>query len=568
MAGEIEKIKEKINIAEFLKNYVDLRPAGRNFKAVCPFHQEKTPSFVVSPERKMWRCFGACGEGGDVFKFLMKFENLEFHEALKILAEKAGIPLQRLNPREQKEFGVLYDINETAKDFFRDELAKNEAARSYLLERGLNEETVQDFELGFARGGESLVLHLLRAGYEIGDVARAGLAYKNSYNLYRDKFDYRIMFPIYNAMGKIVAFTGRIMPDFKGDAPKYMNSPETPVFNKSKILYGFHRSKNEIAKSRTVFVVEGQMDFLMAWQAGIKNTIAVSGTGVTDHHLERLRRVADTVIMSFDNDEAGLRAMERGTELFGGFDFFTKVIDLGDFKDPADACKDNPAFLVKAVGEARSAFQRLFEVHFNNLSSDDIPGRKRLISHFLQMLRKLKSATEQQIWLKHLAGLSGVNETALTREFEKADGLAKMTQVNAPETTYGTQREEKGSRIDMIAKRLATLALSHQKLLAEFQAAGDIVPDRYRGVVEGRLDDKDTEFVLRASLEESSVNPAAAEDEFHDLLRHLKMEVLRKKQAVLKQAIGRAQLQGDEEASSAALTEFYTIAKQLEGLKK
>ena len=161
MAGEIEKIKEKIDIAEFLKAYIDLRPAGKNLKALCPFHAEKTPSFVVSPERKMWRCFGSCGEGGDVFKFLMKYENIEFYEALKTLAERAGIALQTVSPREHKEFGVLYDINEAAKDFFQEQLALNQEAFNYLKERGLNNETSEEFSLGFSPGGEALEAALL-----------------------------------------------------------------------------------------------------------------------------------------------------------------------------------------------------------------------------------------------------------------------------------------------------------------------------------------------------------------------------------------------------------------------
>src|SRR3989344_3641564 len=158
MAGETDIIKEKLNIADVLKDYIDLKPGGKNLNALCPFHGEKTPSFIVSPERRSWRCFGACGEGGDIFKFLMKYENIEFHEALKILAERAGLQLQHLNPREQKEFGVLYDINEAAKEIYREELKSNGEALSYLKDRGLKDETIEEFELGYAPGGETLVL--------------------------------------------------------------------------------------------------------------------------------------------------------------------------------------------------------------------------------------------------------------------------------------------------------------------------------------------------------------------------------------------------------------------------
>ena len=290
MARETDLIKERLDLVDFLRSYLKLLPAGKNLKALCPFHQEKTPSFIVSPERKIWHCFG-CGEGGDLITFAMKYENLEFPEALRFLAEKAGVTLRSINPAEQKQFGILYDIHEAAKSFFKQELLKNQKALEYLKERGLKNETVEEFELGFASGGESLTLHLINLGYDVGDIVRSGLAHKNVKGLHRDRFGGRIIFPIVNHVGKVVAFTGRLFePAPSSEIPKYLNSPETPIFNKSKILYGFNKSKNEIAKSHTAFLVEGQMDFLLAWQSGVQNAVAVSGTGLTPHHLERLRR--------------------------------------------------------------------------------------------------------------------------------------------------------------------------------------------------------------------------------------------------------------------------------------
>ncbi|MEK7077438.1 MAG: DNA primase, partial [Patescibacteria group bacterium] len=290
MAKDIDLIKERIDLVDLLRSYITLHPAGKNFKALCPFHQEKTPSFIASPERKRWHCFG-CGEDGDIVTFVMKYENLEFPEALRVLAEKAGIELQSVNPALQKEYGLLYGLHDDATAFYKEALLKNENARAYLESRGLTEETIADFNLGFAPGGDSLTLHLIKKGYDVLDIARAGLAYKTARGLYRDRFNQRIMFPIANHLGKVVAFTGRIMPEAEAsadpnsiDAAKYVNSPETPIFNKSKIFYGLNASKGAIAKSRTATLVEGQMDFLMMWQTGVKNAVAVSGTGLTPHH--------------------------------------------------------------------------------------------------------------------------------------------------------------------------------------------------------------------------------------------------------------------------------------------
>ncbi len=573
MAGEIEKIKEKIDIAEFLKAYIDLRPAGKNLKALCPFHAEKTPSFVVSPERKMWRCFGSCGEGGDVFKFLMKYENIEFYEALKTLAERAGIALQTVSPREHKEFGVLYDINEAAKDFFQEQLALNQEAFNYLKERGLNNETSEEFSLGFSPGGEALVLHLLKKGYDIQDMARAGLTYKNAQNLYRDKFEGRIMFPIYNTMGKTVAFTGRILPSIAKilegrsfEAPKYMNSPETPIFNKSKILYGFHRSKNEIAKQRAVFMVEGQMDFLMAWQAGVKNAVAVSGTSLTEHHLTRLRRVADSVVLSFDNDEAGINAMERALKLFGNFDFHVKTVELGQFKDPAEAVFAAPSFLSGAIQAAEAGFKKLFRERFREITGDDIPGRKRLVYHFLNLTKAIKSATEQEIWLRELAIQSGISENVLLREFQALSSLAGREEDKKSDFRP-VLVSDRTDRSDLIMKRLITLAFRDDSFFGKLQENIEVIPVFYRKIVDNPSDETAIDFEMRSSFEfDDGKNDS--KEEFFDLLKNLKMESLKRKQADLRGRIKRAEDDGNDGASSEALQEFYDVTKELEILKK
>lgn len=569
MAGEVEQIKNKIDIVDFLKEYIDLRPAGKNLKALCPFHSEKTPSFVVSPERKMWRCFGSCGEGGDVFKFLMKHESLEFHEALKVLAERAGIPLQRLNPLQQKEFGVLYDINEAAKDFFKEELKKNEVVLKYLNERGLSDETIQEFDLGFARGGETLVLALLKEGYDIADIVRAGLAQKNVYNLYRDKFNNRVVFPIFNSLGKAVAFTGRILPGYeRDDTPKYLNSPETPVFSKSKILYGFHRSKSEIAKSRMVFVVEGQMDFLMAWQSGVRQAVAVSGTGLTNHHLERLRRVADTAVMSFDNDDAGLKAMERGLEIFSDFDFHVRVIDLGDHKDPADACKADPKLLLRAIDEAGPAFQRLFEINFKKTKEGDFLGRKRLTHHFLEMIKKLQSAIEQQTWMRELARFSGVGEVFLWREFESLPTKQVTTIQEQVVPKFRSIVPEKAERIDLIIRRLLAIAFLDQSYLERLVGVREMIPVSYHQILEGAGGDAALDYGMRASYEFDDTDKKSLEGEFSELLRYLHIENLKRKQADLSRVVREAQVKGDDDVFNKAMHEFYAIAKQLESIKK
>jgi DNA primase len=277
MASVIEEIKEKLDLVSFLRGYLEIKPAGKNFKANCPFHQEKTPSFMISPERRMWHCFG-CGEGGDIFRFLMKYENLEFYEALKVLAEKAGIELKRVSPAEQRQFGVLYDINEAAAEFFRENLNRSAPARDYLKNRGIKDETAEKFNLGFASPGfEDLTVFLINRGFEMGDLSRSGMTIRNERGKYFDRFRGRLMFPLLNSFGKTVGFSGRILPQFdNGETAKYLNSPETPIFSKSRIIYGLSRAKEAIREKGFVLLVEGQMDVVLAHQDGVENAVATS----------------------------------------------------------------------------------------------------------------------------------------------------------------------------------------------------------------------------------------------------------------------------------------------------
>lgn len=567
MAKESELIKEKLDFVDFLRSYLTLLPAGRNFKALCPFHQEKTPSFIVSPDRKIWHCFGACGEGGDIIKFVMKYENLEFPEALRFLAEKAGIPMQALNPRAEREFGALYEIHEVAKDFFKKEFLKNASARDYLKKRKLEDETMEEFDIGFAPGGETLTLHLLKSGYDIQDIARAGLAHKNTRGLYRDRFESRLIFPLMSHLGKVVAFTGRLINSYDNDErPKYLNSPETPIFNKSKILYGLNKSKNHIAESRTVFLVEGQMDFLMSWQSGVKNAVAVSGTSLTSHHLERLRRLADSVVVSFDNDEAGVKALERSLDIFNNFDFHVKVMNLGKYKDPAEASEDDPLYLRRAVEWAKPAFEHLFDLYFTVKSKETrgIAAKKRLIRHFLSKIKNVKSAVEQDVWIKELARRSNVSETALFSELANlpaVSGAAFEEQV----TGDGNSNRE---RIDLVAERLLSLAFAkREKFLPLLTEKREWLPLVYQSIINNPADDKIGILEMRSSFEFMNADEESLGNEFSVLLNHLEMEFLKKELGIFSQKIRLAEDNGDEKELDEIMAKFNQVAQRIDAIK-
>jgi DNA primase len=568
MPKDVDLIKERLDIVELVRSYVTLTPAGKNLKGLCPFHQEKTPSFIVSPERKTWHCFG-CGEGGDVISFVMKYEHLEFPEALRFLAERAGIELQHVNPQAERELGVLYGLHEAATAFYRGELAKSAKAREYLASRTFTQRTIDEFSLGFAPGGEALTLHLLKAGHAVEDVVRAGLAGKTASGLYRDRFQSRIVFPIENQVGKVVAFTGRVLPVAPGsvppspggvEPPKYLNSPETPIFNKSKVLYGFSKTKGDIARSRAVVLMEGQMDFLLAWQSGVTNGVAVSGTGLTREHLERLRRIADTVYVSFDNDAAGVKALERSLDVFAGYDFHLKGIELGTYKDPGEACEKDPSFLARAVAAARPAFEQLM-THLFAAEPDDIAARKRIVRGLLQKVRHLKSAAEQTAWLREITVQSGISEVSLLTE------LAEIPTDEKPGTAeVGEYVPPAPKRVDLIAARLLSLAFTKPDFSARVKEIKDLLPEVYRSIVE-HPESAEAGFLEMQSSVLVGSDQKEIEEEFTELIRQLTIERLRGEQAMWKERVRLAEGRGDDAAVAAAEREFTTVSKKLNDTK-
>ncbi|RJQ25276.1 DNA primase [Candidatus Parcubacteria bacterium] len=565
MPKDVDIIKERLSVADVLRGYITLLPAGKNFKANCPFHQEKTPSFIVSPDRGRWHCFG-CGEGGDIITFVMKYENLEFPEALRFLAEKAGVQLASVNPQHQREFGILYDINEEAKRFFYNSLVTNKDAISYLTNRGLTKETIQEFELGFSPGGESLSMHLIQKKYDVRDALRAGLVYRNTRGLYRDRFDSRIMFPIINHVGKTVAFTGRVFGSASEnpDNPKYMNSPESPVFNKSKVLYGLNKSKGDIAREKSFVVVEGQMDFLMSWQCGIKNCVAISGTGFTEHHLERLRRLADTAIVSFDNDEAGRKALERTLTLFNKFDFHTKVISLGEFKDPADALLKDLMFMKNAIESAKPAFQYLFDLYFSSGKvKNDLALKKRVVRHIIEILATIKSSIEQSEWMRELSRSSGIPETSLSEELEhieheKQDGKAEEVPMK--------EKHQFERRIDIIARQLTSLAFTNDEFRGIVLENKEFMPRPFLSVLENPGAESATVFQMQSTYLFGSADHEELKKEALELIKQLKLEYYKAIREALQREIKEAGVVGDEEKLLEATRKFQECTQKMHQL--
>jgi DNA primase len=340
--SNLEKIKERLNILDVVSTYIKVEKAGNQFRARCPFHNEKTPSFYVSPTRGNYHCFG-CNEHGDIFGFVMKIEGLQFKDALRILADKAGVSLSNFKKEEESH---LVDILESATLFFEKNLSQNIEAKSYLESRGVNLQSIQKFRIGFAPNDWRQLYNLLRnAGYNDEEIVTSGLCIKhekNGQHTYYDRFRSRVMFPIMNASGKVVAFSGRIIgaEEGKDGVAKYVNSPETPMYHKSSILFGYNFAKQEIAKQKKVIVVEGQMDVVMTHQAGNINTVAISGTAFTPEHIAILKRFSEGVVLALDSDKAGYIAMLKSAALALANDLEVEGVLLSE-KDPADMIKNN-----------------------------------------------------------------------------------------------------------------------------------------------------------------------------------------------------------------------------------
>lgn len=574
MSDTAQLVKDKLEIVDFLRQYVELKPAGKNFKARCPFHKEKTPSFMVSPDRQSWHCFGSCSEGGDIIKFLMKYENLEFYDALKILAEKAGVEIQASGNRDFQANAALYKVMEATKDFYKINLTRSDLIKLYLGERGLKDETIQEFELGLAPdGSDVLTRHLLKLGHRIADIEKAGLALKTERGTYWDRFRSRVMFPIYNHVGKVVAFTGRVLPS--NDNPnvgKYVNSPETPVFQKSKILYGFHKTKNDIREAKTAVIVEGQMDFLMMWQDGVKNVVASSGTALTPDHLTALRRLADELVLSFDADEAGQLAAERSIDLANSQDFLVKLLIINDpqFKDPADVVKVGPGRIKELVSEAKSAMDYYLHRYIRNLPGDQ-KLKKQNLRVMLSKIKGLASPIDRSHWLKELAGLVSIGERILAEEMEmlKEEAVAKLE--NQPAATL----ETKMPRRDLIAQRLLGLMLHLKNDLKELENHLSYLPSAYQQfytrlvsteptATSSNLDELMDVVSLRFSFENQNFDTEKLQKEIKNLLRELKVEYLKEKRQEIGIMIKKLEKEGKEENLKEALRDFDAVCRELQ----
>ncbi|OGG50868.1 DNA primase [Candidatus Kaiserbacteria bacterium RIFCSPHIGHO2_01_FULL_54_36] len=430
MADTVQQIKDRLSIVDVVSQYVKLERAGASLRARCPFHAERTPSFHVSPDRGTYHCFG-CNVGGDIFSFVEAIEGLDFKGALKVLAEKAGVPLVYERPEKRDERERLFELMEVATIFYASRLSS--AATKYLKGRGITEATAQTFRVGLAGDAWSeLSDHLKDKRFSDKEIIDAGLAKKTERGGLNDKFRNRIMFPIADSAGRVAGFSGRIFGEKASpEAPKYLNSPETPLFHKSRILYGFDRAKQSIRKNNCAVLVEGQMDLLASHQAGWGNTLAVSGTAFTLEHAALIRRMTDNLVIALDADEAGIKAAGRAARaaLQGGLN--VKVAQLPKDLDPADLILQKGAEeWKKAIRDSKDIITFLLDVLEEHMKTPD-RFRRSVEQVVLPFLSDVQSPIAREQYLREIAERLNVSEAAVAEALEKlprpAEGGARAT---------------------------------------------------------------------------------------------------------------------------------------------
>jgi len=459
ISSPIDEIKSRLDIVEVIGSYIKLHKAGANYRALCPFHSEKKPSFFVSPARQIWHCFG-CGKGSDIFGFVKEIEGVEFGDALRILAQRAGVELKPIRPELKTERNRLYEICELATRFFEKQLEESSTgkeAKKYLLSRNISEESIKKWRLGYAPDvWQGLSDFLTSRSYKKEEVEKAGLGISSDQGSFYDRFRGRIIFPIFDLNSQVVGFGGRIFKEKdKTEIAKYVNTPNTLLYDKSRILYGLDKAKVEIRKKDSCILVEGYTDVIMTHQAGTQNVVATSGTALTPEQLKILRRYSNNLILGFDMDVAGDTATKRGIDLaqIQGFDI--RVIRLPEGKDAADVISLNPKEWEKAIENAKLILDFYFESAFSGRDPKTPEGKKEISKILLPVLKRIPNQIEKSFWIQRLAKDLGVREEDLREELKK---------VKLEENLYGLEPEEiislpPKSRKELLGERLLTLIL-------------------------------------------------------------------------------------------------------------
>jgi DNA primase len=535
----VDEIKDRLDIVEVIQSSVPLKKAGRNYKGLCPFHAEKTPSFVVFPDTGTWHCFGACGTGGDVFSFIMKQDNLDFGEALQILARRAGVELEPRSPQAaeaEKRLDLLRQINQAAAIYFHHLLFNSDEAaraRAYLEKRGLNRQTIDGFQVGYSLDlWDGLLRYLTSKGYTLGDLHEAGLLIEREDGSgYYDRFRGRVVFPIRDHRGRVLGFGGRILGE---GVPKYLNSPQTPLFDKSGVLFGLDQAKAGIRTAGEAVIVEGYMDVLMAHQHGINNVVAQMGTALTEAQLRLLKRHTQQFVLALDSDVAGDQATLRGLDVARqvmdrevvpvptpqGLIRFEdrlaadiRIVSLPPGQDPDEVILESPSRWAQLIAQAKPVMDYYFYAFTADLDLATAKGKADAVRTLGPLIASMGDRVQRTHYLQQLARMVQVDERSLWQQIRQTTGRQEPSR---PRRTRPQDEEPKETPLALDGHCLA-FVLYHPALLRradEVMAACEEPPLSPEDL--SRPDDRAILKAWRGWL--ANGNTADARGQFYDTL--------------------------------------------------
>lgn len=605
--SDVEEIKNRIGIIDLVGEYIRLTKAGSNWKALCPFHNEKTPSFMVSEERRSFHCFG-CGKGGDIFTFVMEMEGIGFREALEQLAQKAGVQLKKYEGAGKKEDSVkpkLFNILELAAKWYEKNLWEGKGKGKildYLRGRGLADETIKKFRLGYAPEGWRNVLDfLLKRDYKIEEITRTGLLVEKSVSSeqrtvnnetgkdlnsntghYYDRFRDRIMFPIQDIMGRVVGFSARVAPGGDEKTAKYINTPQTELYDKGKILYGLHLAKTEIKKQDAVILVEGNTDVIASHQAGFPNTIAVSGTALTPDQVKTIKRYAENLKMGFDMDAAGQAAAKRSIKICLENELDVKIILLDGGKDAADVIRENPKSWREAIERSESILDYYFKDAFSCHDAKKPAGKKKIARELLNVIKDIANPVEQAHWVKILAEKLNTSEKALFEVIRKVKSEKRESASRSSEENAGAGADSQSVFTKRIIGILAAFPGECRREIDKV-SADDLQDEKSKKIFSAIKNNKESlsldklkavfpdyetgkfleEAVFGAEVEFEDLSRLDPAEELKKSLKRLRGENIKKKIIEIAQDIKAAEKSGDKEAVKKLMGEFQNLTSTL-----
>ncbi len=583
MNSPVDKIKERLSIVDVISSYITLEPSGKNYKAKCPFHNEKTPSFFISTDRNTYYCFG-CGEKGDIFSFVEKFEGTDFIGALKLLAQRAGIPLVYESPAASDQTERYYKILEEATIYFEKNLEVNQAVKDYLLGRGITQDSIKKFRIGFAPATwRSVSDHLINKGYQSKDLEVVGLI-KNKNDGFYDRFRGRIMFPLSDSSGRVIAFSGRIFEEIKDKGQdelalaKYLNSPETPLFNKSNVLYGIDKAKLAIKTRGYSIIVEGQFDLILSHQSSFENTVAVSGTAFANttqsnnekvNNLGLIRRLSSNIIFAYDGDSAGIRAASRSAMIALSLDMQVKIAILPSTKDPADLIKENPENWKEIIKNSVN----IISFHIDRICQENKDQRVRgkqireIVFPFLQII---KSEIEKAAYINEINQKTKLPEEAIRKDFESFVAghsiIMPKDELNPPNIANHTTRRE------ILEERLYGVVFWLEEKTDQPELK--ILCDSFKSEVGENLfeklkikyEPKKNPLAFKADLWYGTENNAIVRD-LEEIILNLEEEILIEESNSLRQEILNKEQNNETESLGQTLSDYQKIVGKIEIIK-